>query len=166
MSLSIPRNGRWLALVGLILVAVLQSAPAIARAAPPGIVPYQADVGGMDLGNMPSGIATAIGLLAVGIVQYAKFAGMPDGWGPFAVVIIAILIVGLWALGEFQRAHMYGSPLGYLFDVANVTFAAAGAYGFSRANSAASVTTWGRNPPSGPFQAPTDGDPPAIVPRR
>lgn len=134
-----------LALVWLALLSVVvPSAPTI----------QQVVVDVSTFGNMPSALMTAAGALAAGITQYAKFAGLPDGYGPVFVLATAIVIVALYALGESMNLHPIGSPLGWLFDVANITFVAGGAYGFLRANSPGAVTTT-RNPPPGALQAPT-----------
>lgn len=106
------------------------------------------------LGNMPSGVMVAVAALAFGIVQYLKFAGLPDKWGPFIVVAIAAVVVVLWAAGEYMDNGFLGRPLGYLFDVMSVTFTAAGVYGFARSVGPSSVTT-ARKPPAGAMDAPT-----------
>ena len=107
------------------------------------------------LGNMPSGAMVAVAALAFGITQYLKFSGLPDKWGPFIVVGVATVIVLLWVAGEYLENGFLGKPLGYVFDVASVTFTAAGVYGFARSAGPSSVTT-ARRPPAGAMDGPTD----------
>lgn len=108
-----------------------------------------------NLGNMPSGVMVAVAALAFGITQYLKFAGIPDKLGPFVVIGIATLVVALWVAGEYLDRGFLGKPLGYVFDVASVTFTAAGVYGFARSMGPSSVTT-ARKPPAGALDGPTD----------
>ena len=107
------------------------------------------------LGNMSSGVLVAVAALAFGITQYLKFAGIPDKLGPFIVIGIATLVVLLWAAGEYIERGFLGKPLGYVFDVASVTFTAAGVYGFARSIGPSSVTT-ARKPPAGAMDGSTD----------
>ena len=101
------------------------------------------------LGAAPAAILISLGGLAVGIVQYLKWAGLPDKWGPFLVVAVAVVLEALWALtsSSFRKELI----LGYLFDVATITFTAAGIYGYSRSVGSGSVTNL-RSPPSGAME--------------
>lgn len=105
------------------------------------------------LGNMPAGLMLAISGLAVGLAQYIKWSGIPDRFGSIVVVILAVVCVTLWALGELQQGRSFGTPLGYLFDAASIVFTAAGVYGFVRSASASGVIQT-QKPPAGALDAP------------
>lgn len=154
---AIPRLA--LLLIALVLVCLL---PSSALAAPLGLSPPMQvsppmafDPG--TFGNMPAALLVAAGALAAAIVQYAKFAGLPDGNGPAAVLGVAILIVALWAAGLYQSGVLLGTPLGYLFDVMAIVTTAIGSYGLYRANNPTIATATSNIPPKG-----TVGDPPRL----
>lgn len=86
----------------------------------------------------------AVSAAVVGLTQLAKWSGVPDKWGPAAVLIIAVAGTAVWAYsqGTFARATAFDYFAGWVA----VSMTAAGIYGFTRA-AAASVTR-GSPPPS------------------
>lgn len=81
----------------------------------------------------------------VALTQLVKWAGLPDRWGPLAVVLLAALGVALWVYtqGELSRAAAFDVFAGWVA----VATSAAGVFGFSRA--AADTLTKMTPPPSG-----------------
>lgn len=80
----------------------------------------------------------------VALTQLAKWAGIPDRWGPLAVLLLAAVGVALWAysLGQFARPELFEYFAGWIA----VATSAAGVFGFSRA--AASTLARATPPPS------------------
>lgn len=87
----------------------------------------------------------AVGAAVVGLVQMIKWAGLPDKWGPIAVMGISLLGVVIWAYskGAIERAVIFDYFAGWIA----VSLSAAGIYGFSRA--AATAVTSMTPPPAG-----------------
>jgi hypothetical protein len=105
-----------------------------------------------NLGILPSAILLAIGGLALLIVQYLKFSRMPDRWGPYAVLLVSVVLVGLWI---FQaEINLRKNILGFVFDVMNIAANAAGFYGFARSVGPSGLMRT-HKPPSGAMDAPT-----------
>lgn len=89
----------------------------------------------------------------VAFTQFAKWAGVPDRYGPVLVLALSALGVALWALSsdpEFTRQDIWP----YFAGFGSVAFAASGIYGFSRAVLPADLTRV-QKPPEGAAQAPT-----------
>ena len=84
-------------------------------------------------------------------VQLVKFSGLPDRYGPVAVLVIALIGVTFWgwSQGTFARAEAFGYFAAWL----SVALNASGIYGFSRASGEAltRLTT----PPTGGGAEPT-----------
>jgi hypothetical protein len=91
--------------------------------------------------------AIAISAAVVALVQLVKWAGMPDNYGPIAVMVFSLLGVALWGYSE-------GSPFAgrmiwqYFTGWINVALAAAGIFGFTRA-AGATVTRMSPPPSTG-----------------
>lgn len=88
-----------------------------------------------------------ISAAVVALVQLLKWKLLPDEWGPVAVMIFAAAGVALWGYSKgpsWDRALMWEYFVGWI----NVSLAAAGIFGFTRA-SAATVTKMTPPPPSG-----------------
>jgi hypothetical protein len=69
--------------------------------------------------------------------QFAKWSGVPDKYGPLAVLLLSALGVCLWVYsgGVFLRTELFAYFAGWIA----VATSAAGVYGFSRASAAALV---------------------------
>lgn len=87
----------------------------------------------------------AVSAAVVALTQIVKWAGLPDRWGPLAVLLLAALGVGLWAYsaGSFLRADTWDYFAGWIA----VSTAAAGIFGFTRAT--ATAVTAAKAPPTG-----------------
>jgi hypothetical protein len=97
--------------------------------------------------------AVAISAAVVALVQMVKWAGLPDKYGPLAVLAFSALGVALWMHSEghhFQGPWIWQSFTGWV----NVALSAAGIFGFTRAG-ASSVTRMTPPPHSGAGSAPT-----------
>jgi hypothetical protein len=98
--------------------------------------------------------ATAIGTVSiavVGLTQLVKWGGVPDRYGPLAVLVLSILGTSIWAWsrGNFERATAFDYFAGGII----VAMSAAGIFGFTRAGSDAITKT--SSPPSGAGSSPT-----------
>lgn len=72
----------------------------------------------------------------VALTQIVKWAGLPDKWGPLAVLLLALLGVAAWAFSQSvlpSREAIWPLFSGWI----NVALAAAGVFGFTRAGVAA-----------------------------
>lgn len=90
-----------------------------------------------------------IGIPVVALTQLAKWQGLPDRWGPVAVILFSVLGVGLWVASQpagFARTDLFN----YFVAIMTVATAAAGVFGFTRAGAAAVTAT--REPPAGAAQ--------------
>lgn len=89
----------------------------------------------------------------VAIVQFVKWAGVPDGKGPLAVLVLSLLGVGFWAFsqGNFARATSFDYFAGYIAVVTS----AAGVFGFTRAANTAVTGTRPTQPATGAGASPT-----------
>lgn len=81
----------------------------------------------------------------VALTQLAKWSGVPDRWGPIAVIVLSIIGVGFWGYsrGVLERAVMWDYFTGWI----TVAMASAGVFGFTRARAEAIVRT--TPPPAG-----------------
>ena len=79
----------------------------------------------------PQAIIT-ISAAVLACVQFAKWSGIPDKYGPFAVLLLSAVGVGIWAwsVGTFARADAFDYFAGWIV----VATSAAGVFGFSRAS--------------------------------
>lgn len=93
----------------------------------------------------------AVSAAVVGSTQMVKWAGLPDKMGPLAVIVFALLGVGLWAYSQdnFVRETTFDYFAGWVA----VSLTAAGTFGFTRA--AATAITSTKTPPSGAGGTPT-----------
>lgn len=73
----------------------------------------------------------AVSAAVVACVQLSKWTGVPDKWGPVAVMLFSIMGVALWgwSVGSFARAAAFA----YFVGCVNVMLSAAGVFGFTRA---------------------------------
>ena len=73
----------------------------------------------------------AVAAAVVTLTQMAKWGGIPDRWGPAAVLVLAAIGVGLWgwSAGTFQRETTFAYFAGWI----TVSSSAAGVFGFIRA---------------------------------
>lgn len=68
----------------------------------------------------------------VALVQLVKWGGIPDKWGPVAVLLLSLLGVAFWgwSTGDVTRASAFGYFAGWIA----VSTSAAGIFGFTRAS--------------------------------
>jgi len=87
----------------------------------------------------------AVSASVVGLVQIIKWGGLPDRWGPIAVLLVSLLGVGVWgwSKGNFERAVAFDYFAGWVA----VSLSAAGIFGFTRAAATAVVSAM--PPPTG-----------------
>jgi hypothetical protein len=88
----------------------------------------------------------------VALTQLAKWGGIPDKYGPIAVMVLGALGVMFWgySVGSFERAKAFEYFAGFVA----VATSAAGVFGFTRATSEA-VTKTSPPPFSGAGASPT-----------
>lgn len=74
----------------------------------------------------------AVSASVVALVQLAKWAALPDKWGPAGVLLLSLIGVAFWgwSTGDVTRASAFGYFAGWIA----VSTSAAGVYGFSRAS--------------------------------
>lgn len=93
----------------------------------------------------PEAIIT-VSAAVVALVQLAKWAGLPNHWGPLAVLALAALGVAVWAWSQ-ERLPGRADTFGYFSGWIVVATSAAGVFGFTRA--ASSAVTASKAPPGG-----------------
>ncbi len=88
----------------------------------------------------------------VALTQLAKWCGLPDKWGPIAVLLFSLSGVSLWgySANDFTRALLFAYFAGWIA----VATSAAGVFGFTRA-AAGAVTNATSPPNSGAGSSPT-----------
>lgn len=88
----------------------------------------------------------------VACVQLSKWAGLPDSWGPVAVLGLSLLGVLFWgwSSGDITRATAFNYFAGWI----SVALSAAGTFGFTRAGAGA-VSRMSGPPASGAGSSPT-----------
>jgi hypothetical protein len=94
---------------------------------------------------MPSETVIAVAGSVTALTQLLKFWGLPNRYGPYAVLALSLLGTVIWALSQpdpFTRLHLWQ----YFAAVVNVMVSAAGVYGFARATTAAELTSVRRRP--------------------
>lgn len=93
-----------------------------------------------------------IAAAVVALTQLVKWGGIPDKYGPVAVMLLSIIGVALWgwSVGTFERAKAFEYFVGWI----NVTMSAAGVFGFTRAAGEA-VSSMSPPPHSGAGSSPT-----------
>lgn len=94
----------------------------------------------------------SVSAAVVALTQLIKWAGMPDRWGPVAVLVLAAVGVAIWVytFGNFERNATFSIFAGWIA----VATSAAGIFGFTRA-SAAAVTAVRPPSPSAAGGSPT-----------
>lgn len=104
---------------------------------------------------MDSQAVLTVGAAVVALTQIVKWGGLPDRWGPIAVLILALAGVVAYALSQemVDRAQFFDYFAGWI----NVATSAAGVFGFTRASSA--VVTRATAPPGGAGQLPLTDKP-------
>lgn len=87
----------------------------------------------------------SIAAAVVALVQLVKWGGLPDRFGPMAVMALSVLGVLLWgwSVGTFERMQMFSYFAGWIA----VSTSAAGVFGFTRASGDAVSKM--RTPPEG-----------------
>jgi hypothetical protein len=87
----------------------------------------------------------SVSAAVVALVQLSKWAGLPDGKGPLAVMVLSLLGVAFWgwSVGSFEQTKAFEYFAGWI----NVALASAGVFGFTRA--ATSAVTSAKAPPGG-----------------
>lgn len=94
----------------------------------------------------------SVSAAVVALTQIVKWSGLPDRWGPIAVLALAAIGVGVW--GYSQGGVMQADVFTYFAGWIAVATSASGVFGFTRA--AASAVTSAKPPPSGAAQNPTE----------
>lgn len=94
----------------------------------------------------------SVSAAVVALTQLAKWSGLPDRWGPVAVLILAALGVAVWAFTQPMIART--EAFQYFAGWIAVATSASGVYGFTRA-SAAAVTRLTPPPSTGAGSTPT-----------
>jgi hypothetical protein len=91
------------------------------------------------------GAIISVSAAVVALTQFAKWSGVPDKFGPIAVMLLSVLgtVLWGWSVGDFERAKAFDYFTGWIA----VTTSAAGVYGFTRA--AAQGISSGTPPPIG-----------------
>lgn len=91
---------------------------------------------------MDAGAAIAIGGLVAALAQVAKWAGLKDVHGPFALIALSTIATTLWVYskGRYSRELLFD----FVTGAANVMLTSAGIFGFTRSMPAA-VTDGNRN---------------------
>lgn len=87
----------------------------------------------------------AISAAVVALTQLCKWSGIPDKWGPAAVLVLALLGVAFWGYskGTFIRTNAFD----YFTAWIAVATSSAGVFGFTRAAATAVVSA--TPPPAG-----------------
>lgn len=102
-------------------------------------------------GGMSGQAIITVSAAVVALTQLCKWGGIPDKFGPVAVLLLSALGVAFWgwSTGDFSRASSFGYFAGFIA----VATSAAGVFGFTRAGSEAITKT--SSPPSGAGANPT-----------
>jgi len=104
---------------------------------------------------MDAGAILVVSGAVVALTQLIKWAGVQDKYGPIAVLALALAGVAFWGYSEgtFERTKAFQYFAGWVA----VATSAAGAFGFTRATSAA-VTSIKEPPKGGAGGSPTVKD--------
>lgn len=94
----------------------------------------------------------SVSAAVVALVQLIKWAGLPDGLGPVAVMGFSLFGVAFWgwSTGDVTRASSFGYFVGWV----TVSTATAGIFGFTRAGGAG-ITSMKSVPSGGAGASPT-----------
>lgn len=112
------------------------------------VLTVSAVVDGMD-GQAIVTVSAAV----VALTQIVKWGGIPDKWGPVAVVLLAAAGVALWGY-SYEDAYERNDAFDYFAGWIAVATSAAGVYGFSRASGTA-LTQMTAPPSTGAGSEPT-----------
>jgi hypothetical protein len=98
----------------------------------------------------------AVSAAVVALTQLMKWGGVPDKYGPLAVLALAVVGVVFWgySVGNFERTKAFEYFAGWIA----VATSAAGVFGFTRATTSA-VTAAKAPPMSGAGSSPTLKEP-------
>jgi hypothetical protein len=88
----------------------------------------------------------AISAAVVAITQLAKWAKLPDHWGPLAVILLAGLGVGIWLFSQQTWPPVRTDTWEIFAGWVAVALSAAGVFGFTRAG--AEAVTRATSPPA------------------
>jgi hypothetical protein len=85
----------------------------------------------------------SVSAAVVALTQLVKWSGLPDKFGPLAVLVLSLLGVVFWgwSTGEITRASSFGYFAGWIA----VSTGAAGVFGFTRASGAAVAKMTGKD---------------------
>lgn len=80
---------------------------------------------------LDAGAIASISAAVVALTQLIKWAGLPDRYGPIAVLVLAAIGIGVWAYseGQFAQTLIFEYFSGWIV----VATSAAGIFGFTRA---------------------------------
>lgn len=96
-------------------------------------------------------IAT-VSISVVSLTQLIKWSGLPDKWGPIAVMVLSLFGVIFW--GWTQNDLVRSTAFGYFAGWIVIATSASGVYGFTRASGEA-MTRLTPPPPTGAGSEPT-----------
>jgi hypothetical protein len=96
-------------------------------------------------GAMGAQAVLTVSAAVVALTQILKWTGIPDKFGPIAVLILAAIGVAVW--GYSQRDFNQTTTFAYFAGWIAVGTSAAGVFGFTRA--ASSAVTAATTPPGG-----------------
>lgn len=96
------------------------------------------------------------------LTQVLKWMGIPDKWGPVAVLVLAAIGAAMWAISQPELPNRQ-LAFDYFAGWIAVATSAAGIFGFTRA--ASSAVTAATAPPGGGAGSSRTDDPPQ-APRR
>jgi hypothetical protein len=100
---------------------------------------------------MDAQAVVSVSAAVLAITQFSKWSGIPDRYGPLAVLLLSAVGVVLWgwSVGDFERAKAFDYFAGWVA----VATSAAGVWGFSRASGEALTKL--SAPPGGAGSSPT-----------
>lgn len=104
---------------------------------------YAQTVSPIAVNPMDANAIALIGVPVVALTQLAKWANLPDQWGPAAVLVFAALGIAVWvaSYGGFHQTDLFN----YFVAWITTAVASAGVFGFTRAAASAVTRT---TPPS------------------
>lgn len=84
---------------------------------------------------MDAEATVAVSAAVLALTQICKWAGIPDKYGPIAVLALSLIGVVFWgwSTGTFERTQAFAYFAGWI----SVATGAAGLFGFSRASAGA-----------------------------
>lgn len=84
---------------------------------------------------MDANAIALVGVPVVALTQLAKWANLPDAWGPAAVLLFAAFGIAIWvaSYGGFDQGDLFN----YFVAWITTAVASAGVFGFTRASASA-----------------------------